>query len=126
MRESIEKQYNQFAGEYSENLEVQDEVGNRRFYEMLSTVDVADKKILDVGCGDGTDLANLVEKGAGEVFGIDPSEEFVKSAREKNPDSEIVIGKGEHLPFADASFRSEEHTSELQSPILISRMPSSA
>ena len=90
MSESIDKQYNDFAGNYSENLEAQDEVGIRRFYEMLATLEVAGKKVLDVGCGDGTDLAHLREMGAAEVSGIEPSEEFVKSAREKNQGSEIV------------------------------------
>ena len=37
-----------------------------------------------------------------------------------------IFQGGEKPEVADASFRSEEHTSELQSPILISRMPSSA
>lgn len=101
---TIEKQYNAFSGEYSDNLETQDEIGNRRFYETLATVDIEGKKVLDVGCGDGSDMAKYKDMGAGEVSGIDPSDEFAASAKEKNPDSVVAVAKGEDLPFPDNSF----------------------
>ena len=37
-------------------------------------------------------------------FGIEPSEEFVKSAKEKSPQLNIIVGKGENIPFADKEF----------------------
>lgn len=102
--EEVDRQYNGFSQEYSKNQEVQDAVGDRRFYEILGTIELKDKKILDIGCGNGNDLARFRKLGVAEACGIDPSEEFVKAAQLKNPDSKIIIGKGERLPFDNESF----------------------
>lgn len=100
---NISKQYNDFSKTYSDNLEIQDEVCNKRFYELLSSIDLKNKSILDIGCGDGTDLVNFEKMGA-VPFDIDPSEEFIKSAKEKIPHLTILIGKGEELTFPDKNF----------------------
>lgn len=99
----IASQYDNFSKEYSEDTEVQDEIGNQRFYEILGSVELKDKNLLDVGCGDGSDLLRFNNMGA-ISSGIEPSEEFIKLAKEKNPDSIIEVGKGESLPFEDNSF----------------------
>lgn len=101
--EEVSKQYNNFSKSYSDNLEVQDEVGNRRFYEVLSTVELNGRKLLDIGCGDGTDLINFQNKGA-VVSGIDPSEAFIQLAKAKDSKLEVILGRGEELPFADQTF----------------------
>lgn len=101
--DEVSKQYNNFSKTYSDNLEIQDEVGNRVFYDVLSSIDIRNKKLLDIGCGDGSDLANFEKMGA-VPFGIEPSEEFVKIAKEKSPKAEIIVGVGEVLPFADNDF----------------------
>lgn len=101
--DDISKQYNKFSKVYSENLEIQDEAGNKRFYEILSSIDLRNKAILDIGCGNGTDLANFEKMGA-TAFCVEPSEEFVKFAKEKSPNSTIIIGGGESLPFPDQNF----------------------
>lgn len=101
--DNISEQYNSFSKTYSDNLEIQDEIGNRRFYEFLSSIELKNKTILDIGCGDGTDIVNFQKMGA-LPFGIEPSEEFVKSAKEKSPHSTILVGKGEALPFPDKNF----------------------
>jgi ubiquinone/menaquinone biosynthesis C-methylase UbiE len=95
----IEKQYNEFHAVYSENLEQQDEIGNRMFYKHLNFL-LEGKQVLDVGCGDGTDCANYKKMGA-NVFGVDPSENFIGSAKEKLPEGNFIVGRGEILPFSD-------------------------
>ena len=55
----ILKQYNNFSETYTDNFEIQDEIGNKRFYQFLSSVDLEGKQILDIGCGDGSDLVNF-------------------------------------------------------------------
>lgn len=99
----IASQYDNFSKEYSDDMEVQDEIGNQRFYEILGSVELKDKSLLDVGCGDGSDLLRFNNMGA-ISSGIEPSEEFVKIAKEKNPDSIIEVGRGESLSFEDNSF----------------------
>jgi len=101
--DNIPKQYNKFSKTYSDNLEVQDEIGNKRFYEFLSSIDLKNKTLLDIGCGDGTDLVNFEKMGA-VPSGIEPSEKFVKSAKEKSPHLTVLMGKGEELTFPDKSF----------------------
>lgn len=103
LMEGISRQYNQFSGMYSENREDNDFLGDQRFYEVLGTIDLHGKRILDIGCGDGSDLAKYAQLGTAEEYGVDPSEEFAKAARDKNPRAEIIIGNGENLPFKDAS-----------------------
>lgn len=103
LMDNISKQYNDFSKIYSDNFESQDEVGNKRFYEFLSSIDLKNKNILDIGCGDGADLVNFEKMGA-VPFGVEPSEKFVKSAKQKYPHLTILIGKGEELPFADKNF----------------------
>src|SRR5687767_1832697 len=70
------------------------------------------KRVLEVGCGAGTDLARFARGGA-IVTGVDLAASAIELAR-KNFEQQGLQGDfreadGEHLP------RSEEHTSELQS-----------
>ena len=78
--EEILKQYNNFSKAYSDNFETQDEIGNKRFYEFLFSINLAGKRLLDVGCGNGSDLVNF-EKMAAIPSGIDPSQKFINSAK---------------------------------------------
>lgn len=98
---SIQKQYNSFHDIYTENF-TQDEVSNTLFHQ-LCDFDMKGKKILDIGCGDGVDLALFGRKGA-QVFGIDPSTEFIKKAQLNNPSGVFKEGTGESLPCEDAMF----------------------
>ena len=98
----IKKQYNNFHEVYSNNI-AQDEVSNNLFREKLQGIDFSGKKVLDIGCGDGIDLAVLGERGA-QVFGIDPSSEFLKKAQENNPSGIFKEGVGENIPCEDSMF----------------------
>lgn len=101
MKHEIKKQYNDFSNTYSENINY-DEASNTLFYNQLP-VDLVDKKVLDVGCGDGSDLKKISEKGA-IIYGVEPSEEFVKYAKQTNPSAIIKEGVAENIPFSDAMF----------------------
>lgn len=63
--------------------------------------------VLDVGCGQGIDLARFAQAGA-HVTGIDLTPRHVELARAHlaalNLDGEVVNGDAEQLPFPDASF----------------------
>lgn len=101
MKKDIKKQYNNFHDIYTENF-TDDEISNRIFHKMID-FNLQDKKLLDVGCGDGVDLALLGSQGA-KVFGIDPSIEFLKKAQENNPTGVFKEGVAENIPAEDASF----------------------
>ncbi|WP_249975850.1 class I SAM-dependent methyltransferase [Vreelandella olivaria] len=54
------------------------------------------ERILDLGCGDGTLTAQLVQRGA-DVLGIDASEDMVNAARLRGVTARVV--DGHQLPF---------------------------
>ena len=98
---NIQKQYDDFHNTYTENF-TDDEVSNSLFHKTID-FNLSKKKLLDVGCGDGVDLAILSKQGA-QVFGIDPSIEFIKKAQENNPTGIFKEGVGESLPCDDKMF----------------------
>ena len=64
---------------------------------------LADKRILDIGCGAGTLAKRLTEDGAA-VTGIDPGAAALAQARTAVPDARFEAASGEALPFPDSSF----------------------
>jgi SAM-dependent methyltransferase len=65
------------------------------------------KKVLDVGCGAGTDLARFARGGA-DATGVDISASAIDLAREnfaqQGLTADLREADGEHLPFADGTF----------------------
>lgn len=57
-------------------------------------------KILDIGCGDGTDIKIYIEMGFTNVTGIEPSQDFRNHAHHKNL---IKDGSFENLPIPNNS-----------------------
>ncbi len=47
--------------------------------------DLENKKVLDLGCGEGESLEYLYKKGASEIWGIDISEEQINKAKKRFP-----------------------------------------
>lgn len=62
-------------------------------------------RVLDVGCGEGDDLARmgLLLPGA-ELCGIDLSADRVERARQAAPRARLRVGDARALPFGDSSF----------------------
>lgn len=61
------------------------------------------RKLLDMGCGEGTRLANIADKHT-TIFGIDISSTAIKKAKKKYPKFNFVVGDLEKLPFPDNEF----------------------
>lgn len=102
-----ENQYDKKAAEYMDTQKKfysDKEDGSRKnLYEMLDFL-LEGKKVLDVGCGFGKDLAYFKKKGA-IIYGIDSSEEMIKLAKENNPDIDnISLQSFEKTDFADDFF----------------------
>jgi len=88
--------YDRFMGRYSRPLAPQ--------LADLAGVQ-AGQRALDVGCGPGALTAELVGRlGAQGVVAADPSEPFVKAARQRHPGVEVALASAEDLPFADGGF----------------------
>ena len=75
------------------------------FFALLP--EVAGKRGLDIGCGEGYNTRLLAEHGA-KVIGLDMSSVFVQQAKSFQSRSslnpEYLIGNAQELPFADACF----------------------
>lgn len=71
-----------------------------RFYPL------AEKKILDVGCGSGGALQNFLRYGAtaANLYGIDLAEHRIERARSINPAMHWYVGSAHQLPYEDSSF----------------------
>jgi len=61
------------------------------------------RRLLDIGCGDGTFARSLAGRGA-RVAGVDPNPEALTVARESVSPGTFLAARAEALPFADASF----------------------
>ncbi len=97
----IKTQYDLFNKTYSENIS-DDEKSIKAFYNEVD-FELKGKKLLDIGCGSGEDIAIFATQGA-VCFGVDPSKAFVTEAQTKNSTSTIIEGVGENLPFEENSF----------------------
>lgn len=61
-------------------------------------------KVLDVGCGSGITVEYLIDKYKLAAVGIDPSRVLLARGLRRNPRLPLLRGRGEKLPFADASW----------------------
>ncbi len=66
-------------------------------------VQLGNKSLLEVGCGDGRLTALLADK-VQEITAIDPDASGIESARTNIPGVSFQVGSGENLDFADESF----------------------
>ncbi len=63
------------------------------------------RNLIDIGCGNGAFLAFFhTHSPDAKLSGLDLSHEMVVRTRERLPDSNIVEGDAEAMPFADESF----------------------
>jgi ubiquinone/menaquinone biosynthesis C-methylase UbiE len=95
------KQYNKFAREYEKLTEEMEEETRDNYYSLIS-VNLRDKKLLDVGCGDGGDFIYYSKKGA-KIFGLDISKEQIRLAKEKTS-GKFIVGNMEEIPYPDNFF----------------------
>jgi len=63
-------------------------------------------KILDIGCGTGGELINLVRCGASPnlLYGIDLLKQRIEIAKKRHPGINFICGNAEMLPFPDSYF----------------------
>lgn len=64
------------------------------------------KSVLEIGCGPGGNLQEVLKRGASQVTGVDISQQMVDIAKAnlKHTDVNILKIDGERLPFEDKSF----------------------
>jgi SAM-dependent methyltransferase len=67
---------------------------------------LAERRVLDVGCGDGSVLRDLVRYGASPRYleGVDLLPERIRRARELSPGIRFSVGDAQALPYPDGAF----------------------
>ena len=85
--------------------------GPQEVAEMVSDIDLAGKRVLDIGSGlGGVDMLLVTKHGAAEIIGIDVEEQLVESARALISAKGLIkqvtfqLVKPGLLPFPEASF----------------------
>jgi ubiquinone/menaquinone biosynthesis C-methylase UbiE len=99
---NLTKQYNGFAKDYSRIIKDKSRHSRRIFYKHLN-FPLVGRKILDAGCGDGTDLLYFTKHKA-KVFGIDSSEAMIDLAGQNAPLAKTIVGDFSRLPFSNHFF----------------------
>ena len=87
-----------------------------RSYELLASK--PGDTVLDVGCGGGTAIGELLARGV-DAVGVDVSEDALAIARQRHPDARFERAAAEELPFADSSvdgYRAEKLYHALPDP----------
>lgn len=101
----LAKQYNNLADDFSKHHIVDknsNKVSRERFYKHIDFLKPG-MKLLDLACGDGTDLIYYKKLGA-DIYGIDASEELLGIAKNKLPNANLKISFLENIPFEDNFF----------------------
>lgn len=93
--------YNIWAKKYDEYLKYLDSFEQDKLMKLIG--DIKGKKVLDMGCGTGRIIPNLLEKG-GEVIAADISEEMLKIVNKKHHQVKTVICDICALPFPNELF----------------------
>ena len=75
-----------------------------RLLQRQGWLPLGDRKVLDVGCGGGAELAWFRELGASSLTGVDLLPERIEAARKAFGDIDFRVANAEHLDFPDQSF----------------------
>lgn len=82
---------------------------DKAILEMLKSsniVSLNDKRILDIGCGTGNELINLIRYGAdpGNLYGIDLLKSRIETARGLSPNISFTCSDASEIPYRDGFF----------------------
>lgn len=77
-----------------------------RILKYYNIFNLQDKKLLDLGCGCGFELNNLIKYGLNpkNLYGIDIRAEAIFYAKNKNPNINFILADARYLPFKNCYF----------------------
>ncbi|MBJ7882802.1 class I SAM-dependent DNA methyltransferase [Gelidibacter salicanalis] len=89
---TIEKAYNNWAGQYDTNMNKTRDLDAKSTFETLKGIDFL--KVIELGCGTGKNTAYLLQK-ADKVIGLDFSQKMLDKARSKIKDKRAEFIKAD-------------------------------
>lgn len=93
---------------YTTDAPLSSRLANRRISEAsLAAADWRAKRVIDVGCGDGTYTAELLDMGSPDsIHGVDPAPTAIEAAEARGADERLsfAVGSAYELPHADREF----------------------
>lgn len=93
---------------YTTNARLSSYLANRRLTDAaLAIADFRDKRVLDIGCGDGTYTLELFDRGQPiSMYGVDPTHEAIRIAQQKIGIRRITfeVQNAGALPYESKSF----------------------
>jgi SAM-dependent methyltransferase len=93
---------------YTSNARLSSALANRRLTDaVLASADFRGKRVLDVGCGDGTYTMDLFDRGGPAMIrGVDRADRAIEIARGRTQSEAITfeVCSAESLPLANGSF----------------------
>ena len=92
--------YNEFASEYNSTRNADPYITSRLFELMFPK---EEGLYIDIGCGTGNYSIQLAQTGI-RIYGIDPSEEMLKKAKEKSGSVKWLLGTAEKIPTPNQFF----------------------
>ena len=99
MKDIYKKMYDSEKG-----LDLLDNPRIKSMVQIIDNLDLKDKKILDIGCYDGTFLS-LIKNRNNNFFGIEASDfGFKKSSEREINVKQFFFNDKDHIPFQDNSF----------------------
>lgn len=72
--------------------------------DMLKSIEISPKIVLEIGCGNGYWLNELREEYGCSCFGIDPSEQAIQDGNNNYSNITLIQGTADSLPFDDHYF----------------------
>lgn len=98
--------FDEIAGQYAEEipLHIREHL-IAKWWDLVSQYFSAGSHVLDIGCGDGSNVAFLKQKGV-DVYGVDFSSKLVREGKRKNPQLRHLIAEGNalRLDYRDNTF----------------------
>jgi len=79
------------------------DIQNVTLMKIQRCIDLKNKNILEIGCGDGR-ITQLLAKEASKVVAIDPDAKGLDKARNQTPSVDFRVGRGEQLEIKNDSF----------------------
>lgn len=79
---------------------------NNEFVKLLRSINFTDKSVLEVGCGPGGNLIEVLKNNPQKLYAADISADMLSLAREnvKNQDVQFIKTNGRELPFSNSKF----------------------